>query len=486
LFRALWSKFTNLFTDTSKDNQEAEEELSPLVELAFDDFEAHDEGKGIELQNSKHINLYFISDDEHFKHLIQQLLDECWAVIFQKRIEKAEKDGKVEVKPRKGKHQKVILQRLIADLYLCNQTDPTRYIRYTRDNNSYSSRYMLKRIGRSHVTDIVDALCDMGYIESILGFHFSGNSASPIVRAEPKLIELTDQYKLRPNMFYESMEQEAIILKQAKVKADKQRGIKAEGAKPIGYDETGTVSKMRKSLNAYNSYLSENNIGLNITKEQFTALSVFPNRKPNMSATILKRVFNNSSFEQGGRFYGGWWITLPSQYRKHITINGKETIELDFKAMHIQIMYSKEGVDMPETDPYTFDELERDKVKTAMLTVINANSRADAVNSLSRRRVWPSKSKEEIGAILDIFESRHAPIANWFCSGKGVELQYIDSKVADIILTSMRDNHNCLALPIHDSFIVEVSKEGQLWHEMEQASLQVTGIHISIERKSPD
>ena len=52
----------------------------------------------------------------------------------------------------------------------------------------------------------------------------------------------------------------------------------------------------------------------------------------------LYRVFNNGSFDEGGRFYGGWWQNLPSEYRQFITINGHTTSEYDYSAPSILAM----------------------------------------------------------------------------------------------------------------------------------------------------
>ena len=45
-----------------------------------------------------------------------------------------------------------------------------------------------------------------------------------------------------------------------------------------------------------------------------------------LSKRSLYRVFNDTEFQTGGRFYGGWWQEIPSKYRDRITIDGKRTV----------------------------------------------------------------------------------------------------------------------------------------------------------------
>lgn len=44
-----------------------------------------------------------------------------------------------------------------------------------------------------------------------------------------------------------------------------------------------------------------------------------------------------------GRFYGPWWQGLNSKLREQIFINDTPTVEIDFKAMHIQILQRRRG-----------------------------------------------------------------------------------------------------------------------------------------------
>ena len=68
------------------------------------------------------------------------------------------------------------------------------------------------------------------------------------------------------------------------------------------------------------------------------------------SRVQLRRIFSRGSLEKGGRFYGGWWQSIPSLYRPHIRINGKKTTEMDFSSMALRIVYAMEGMDVSKDE----------------------------------------------------------------------------------------------------------------------------------------
>lgn len=80
------------------------------------------------------------------------------------------------------------------------------------------------------------------------------------------------------------------------------------------------------------------NEGINLPSRLYTHRTVY-------------RVFNNGSFEEGGRFYGGWWQQIPSRLRQHITLNGTPTVEMDYLALHPRLIYAERNVQY-EGDPY--------------------------------------------------------------------------------------------------------------------------------------
>ena len=61
----------------------------------------------------------------------------------------------------------------------------------------------------------------------------------------------------------------------------------------------------------------------------------------NFSKVSLSRIFSRNSFKLGGRFYRGWWQSLPRRFRPHITIDGYKTSEVDFSTMSLRYFMQK-------------------------------------------------------------------------------------------------------------------------------------------------
>jgi hypothetical protein len=88
---------------------------------------------------------------------------------------------------------------------------------------------------------------------------------------------------------------------------------------------------MRDNLAIINGFIDRNFIGLFVSdsklaeiQKRLTGKSTSP-KVLDFSRTKLKRVFNKKSFNQGGRFYCGWWIGIPREEKRHIRINDMPT-----------------------------------------------------------------------------------------------------------------------------------------------------------------
>lgn len=90
-----------------------------------------------------------------------------------------------------------------------------------------------------------------------------------------------------------------------------------------------------------NSYIScSNSITEGITSKDSCNLIIYSELQ-----TQLHRVFNNSSFNDGGRFYGAQYQRLNSTERSRIMINGNPTMEIDYSSLHPNMLYHINNID---------------------------------------------------------------------------------------------------------------------------------------------
>jgi len=198
-----------------------------------------------------------------------------------------------------------------------------------------------------------------------------------------------------------------------------------------------------------------NAINARLTKDKDKQALDFTNR-------YVRRVFNEGSFDAGGRFTGGWWQQVPREYRKHIRIGENITVELDFKTLHPSILYMTGGLNPPE-DSYDINgwaDEHRDLIKKAFNQILNAkpanrnknlwlNFAPDLLNE-DNHPGWGKLNKAEKAKrnqeefvrltyrpydelIADIVQ-KHKPIEHHFFSQAWTWLQKDDSDMAEKIM----------------------------------------------------
>jgi hypothetical protein len=195
----------------------------------------------------------------------------------------------------------------------------------------------------------------------------------------------------------------------------------------------------------------------------------------------LSRIFARGSVKHGGRFYRGWWQSLPSLHRPHIRINGYKTDEVDFNGIGIRILYAMEGLSYNEADPYDIgltgwrgkSDPRRKHIKKALNALIND---VDKGYKLDKHQI--SSLGMDTNEFKRLVNKKHKPIKDSFQSMAGLEAQHIDSQIAEQVMLTMIDNDS-IVLPIHDSFIVRIGHKGLLLEAMEKACRNIIGINIS-------
>jgi hypothetical protein len=188
------------------------------------------------------------------------------------------------------------------------------------------------------------------------------------------------------------------------------------------------------------------------------------------AARTIHRVFNNDDWEQGGRFYGAWWISIPSKLRPLILIDGKPTVEVDYSGLHAAMLYAMDGKSIP-SDPYEQcyskwgDKGARKLVKLAFNALLNADSTTnispiDGFRADLMGMTW----QEFLLYVVSCFPE----FDHHFGTGIGLQLQYRDSLLAEaVMLKFAAQGYACL--PVHDSFIVHHALLDDLTSAMQEA-----------------
>ena len=206
---------------------------------------------------------------------------------------------------------------------------------------------------------------------------------------------------------------------------------------------------------------------------------------------FLHRVFNNSSLHQGGRFYGGWWQTIPKERRLYLSIDNNFVEELDYSGMHVDLLYARRQSICQLNDPYVFgcltDEY-RDQTKIIFNRLINAKKRPSLIQALERDhsegKVRLPKGLADFDEYIALIEEAHHQIAGSFLTGASVSLQYMDSQIAECVMLRMLDEHSAVCLPIHDSFVVEIGKAKHLEAIMKETFFDFVGSEAQVKAVS--
>ena len=206
---------------------------------------------------------------------------------------------------------------------------------------------------------------------------------------------------------------------------------------------------------------------------------------------FVRRIFNNSRWDQGGRFYGGWWQRCPKTHKENIVFDGVATAEIDLSGIHIVILYAHEGINYwaeVNEDPYSIlvindidPEIDlRAAAKLLLLTAINAETPEKPFGAFRQQAELGSPEKrltnEQLNSVLNQLKRKHEPIAHKLASGAGIELMYVDSQITERLIERFTRHYQCPILTIHDSYIVPFGYDRILRKEMQAAFETVTGV----------
>ncbi|TWI60953.1 hypothetical protein LZ24_03473, partial [Desulfobotulus alkaliphilus] len=225
------------------------------------------------------------------------------------------------------------------------------YVRFHRSSRFYAN--LIKRYNPAGVSfkavALVDAMIEHGYLEQAIGFQdrSTGLRRATRIKATPALLNRIPKHlkDLPKERIPIHPKKELIVLK------DKE-------GRPKAYLEhrLPQVKRMRRELISYNTILKQHGL------------------------PPVHRVFNQGSWDLGGRFYGGWWQTCPKAERKTITIGdrtdpngGEATVELDYSCLYPTLLYAEKGLELSK-DAYDILGFPRNEAKKAFVVAVGAKT----------------------------------------------------------------------------------------------------------------
>ena len=402
-----------------------------------------------------------------------------------------------------SKAYRINLTQLLLDLFVRYSENPDGCISVSMSERGYRKKSRYNPSGVSSQTiKIIKDLTNAGLIHFKRGFQNKENPSKAFrskIAASPKLVEFFQWYDLEENEIGVVPEMEPIVL----------RDSNKTTIEYFGKDEPDWLHNSRDILKRYNELLQNTFIDIGILEKPFVTTLERGKEKHvviSQNDKFVRRVFNNKSFEQGGRFYGGWWQRIPNrvkvhpdtgeeygtQYRKHILINDKSCIERDYSGMHILMLYAMEGIDYSEhsdNEPYrlikpTPDTFERKDIKQSILYALNAYDETSAFQAFNNDRGDDGKpriTKEHFKSLIKAITDTHPLIEKYLFSGIGIRLQFKDSQIAEYVIREFTDR----LLPVlclHDGFIVQQEHIGLLEEIMDKAFCEVMKARTSLSK----
>ena len=256
---------------------------------------------------------------------------------------------------------------------------------------------------------------------------------------------------------------------------------------------TSKINKYKINLNKINRFLLKHCIALDLEDSSLNTIAHIHKRQEdrqsiNYSNVCLRRIFSRGSMLLGGRFYGGWWQSLPSKFRPHITIDGQKTSEVDFSTMSLRILYAKENIQIPDNrDLYdiglrgskSYLSESRELIKIYINAILNddkGNFRLDN-KQLNTLKLTNNQLREKV-------YNTHKDISKYFSTGIGLKTMFIDSQIAEKILLHFLGKE-IVVLPVHDSFIINSEYVNDLKETMISLFKSVVGSSTKVKTKGP-
>lgn len=369
-----------------------------------------------------------------------------------------------------------ILRNILTNLALVQNTGHAYLVFPTGHRNFQRSRYLPEHYSRDLVKAVLASMVKSRVIRIVPSAHkliriyntFGGSGTNVIRPATELQLIVTHDFSEIPKDVLSSPKSEIIILKGTKI-----TGISAESR--VNYLDDSAIgieaSGYRNDLDKINDHLKDH------------SLLYAGDWKCNQHATNYHRVFNNSSLQYGGRYFGHFIQTLPRVDRSLLSIDGESVSNVDYTALHYNLLRWKDGATTSmEGDPFTVTGYEgyRDEFKALTYILLNAaksiSHPPEDLKTALAAKGWTSSFIAFKKLLLT-----HCPlISKYEGKGLGLELMNIEAKIISKALTYLMDFHKCAFVIMHDALLVPKSNADGAHRVLMRAFYEIVGFHPAI------
>lgn len=322
-----------------------------------------------------------------------------------------------------------------------------------------------------HFLTAIDLMADLRLIEEDRrGYRVSSRSKMPSLISAANA--LADHLPLRPpdwQSVEQIDEQALIILKDAKDENGR--------AAALAFEDSARTRQLATEVRRINKYLRAADIQINSTDSGLSlgkdGQVIAPYRR------TLRRVFNNSNWQHGGRLAGGFWMSMERTERfERIRIDGERIADVDYRQLFPRLAYVRAGKSQPDGDIYDVagDGTGREGWKKLMNAMLFSEGTL---------RGWPEETRQhfpqgmKLRNAIEMLRRKHAPIAALFGTGLGFQLMRIESDMLIRVIAHLY-KAGVTALPLHDAVLVAESKAYVAADAMQAAFTASTGSSCAI------
>jgi hypothetical protein len=365
-----------------------------------------------------------------------------------------------------------MIEAIICDLSLVELSSEVAAVHLSRSNQVLRkpSRYK-SEVLCSKLPDLLDIMAapEMAFLEMTLGSQSlrlidddlrlvpTGGTQTTLVPG-PKLISRIERFGITFRDIAPSHDQEPIVVRAAKKP-------RQQTAHLVEFTDTPETNQLREEMQAINAWLAQADIECDLPRV-------------NENNRYLRRIFNNGSFEEGGRLYGGFWQSLsPDDRLTTIYINDDGPVECDYGQMSLMLLYAEAGESPPTGDLYDLSAQGiptdcRKGIKKVIQAIINSPTLPTRMPGGARKH-FPTRISitEVIGAI----QLKHDRVFDLMTGNSGLLLFRKESDILVEVLLELKDQ-DVVALPIHDGVVVADEDREKTIQTMKSVFKKQTGI----------